>query len=57
MSSHTLYVVEAFEERDGAWCPLNPKPAPPKLPPASWRVGLPRPTLASSLGQGQAILI
>jgi hypothetical protein len=40
MPSHTLYVVEAFEEREGGVVPLNRKPAPPKLPPVSWRVGL-----------------
>jgi hypothetical protein len=28
MSSHTLYVVEAFEERDGGVVPIEPKACP-----------------------------
>ena len=30
MSSHTLYVVEAFEERDGGVVPAEPKACPSK---------------------------
>jgi hypothetical protein len=33
MPSHTLHVVQAFEERMVASCPLNRKPAPPRLRP------------------------
>jgi hypothetical protein len=41
MPSHTLYVVEAFEQNVMvASCPLNREPAPPKLPPVRWRIGL-----------------
>jgi hypothetical protein len=57
MPSHTLHVVQAFEERDGGIVPLNRKHAPPLLPPVRWRLGLRRPTSVSSLGHGRAILI
>ena len=40
MPSHTLYVVEAFEEREGGVVPAESKACHSEASPVSWRVGL-----------------
>jgi hypothetical protein len=40
MPSHTLHVVQAFEEREGGIVPVEPKAALRQAPPGRWLPGL-----------------
>src|SRR5205823_1823738 len=57
MASHTIHVVQAFEERDGGIVPVERRPARPRAPPHRWPHGSRLLPSASLPGYARAIAI
>ena len=57
MPSHTLYVVEAFEERDGGVVPAEPRACPSEAAARALADWLALTHAGVSLGRGRVILI